>query len=86
MDWTAAAWLDEQLDAHGLSPEELSSAIKDMAERGGWAGRGTVDAHTIRRIVKNGHCPQRRVRMNIALYFGTRPELVWVKGRGRVAS
>lgn len=77
VDYHAASRLTELREAEGLSPEALAQAIKARAPHEPWGDRGTVDAHTIRRIEREGHVPRERVRFVLARYFGLLPHELW---------
>lgn len=86
IDYRAADRLRELREDAGLSQEGLATAIKRKALAEGWlreGGHGTVNAFTIRRIEKDGHCPSERKRLVIALYFDTRPSTIWAPSNRR---
>lgn len=78
VDYHAAALIAELREEQGLSQEGLARAIRRKAEGERWFKiHGAVDAFTIRRIERDGHCPSERVRLVIALYFGRQPREIW---------
>lgn len=77
IDHRAAARLVEERELRGLSPEGLSLAIKRASRNAPWGERGAVDAHTIRRIERDGHVPSERIRFVIASFFGHLPHEIW---------
>jgi len=69
-----------------LSQEGLARAIQREARSRGWFKlHGAVNAFTIRRIERDGHCPSERVRLVIALYFGCQPRDIWEPQNRRTA-
>lgn len=77
-DHRAASRLVELRELNGInSPEALAQAIRVAALAQPWGEKGTVDAHTIRRIERFGHVPGARIRFVIAHYFGLRPDELW---------
>lgn len=77
-DYRAAERVQELREAAGLSQEGLAAAIKREAKSRGWYKlHGAVDAYTVRRIERDGHCPSERVRLVIALYFECQPREIW---------
>lgn len=78
IDIYAAQDLKRMRKERGLSPEDLADEICLVAAREGWGKRGTVDAHTIRRIERYGHVPGDRVCFVLASYFGKVPHEVWI--------
>jgi DNA-binding XRE family transcriptional regulator len=77
-DHFAATRLIELREQAGLSQEGLAQALKRKAREEGWYKlHGAVDAFTIRRIERDGHCPSERVRMVIALFFDCQPRDIW---------
>lgn len=78
IDTYAAGRLTELRESQGLSPEALAYEINRAALTKGFGRRGAVDAHTIRRIERQGHVPGVRVAFVIASYFGMVPHELWV--------
>lgn len=77
-DFHAATTVRDLRESAGKSQEALARDIRRMAETNGWFRvHGAVDAFTIRRIERDGHCPSERVRFVIALYFGQQPRDIW---------
>lgn len=77
-DIYAAEKLCNLREAKGLSQEALANAIRQFAKDNDWYKTyGAVDAFTIRRIERDGHCPSERVRFVIATFFGTTPGKLW---------
>lgn len=79
IDTYASQKLRELREEQGLSPEALAAQIAAQSLNQGWGGRGTVDAHTIRRVERYGHVPSTRVRFVLASYFGLRPSSIWLE-------
>jgi len=78
IDFHAAQLLTEMREERGLSPEALAQQIAVRRDIAGLpTGRGTVDAHTIRRIERHGHVPGPRVAFVLAAFFGMRPNELW---------
>lgn len=78
IDHRAADELRELREFNGYnSPEDLAKAIRVKAKTEPWGERGTVDAHTIRRIERHGHKPGPRARFVLAHFFGLRPNQLW---------
>lgn len=73
---TAARQIRKLREQRGLVPESLAAAICRFAEAKQWE-IGTVDASTIREIENTGHIPGPRVRLVLALFFGTVPHRIW---------
>lgn len=84
IDHVAARRLTDLREAAGHSPESLALAIRDAAGRNAWGERGTVDAHTIRRIEREGHVPGVRVRFVVAHFFDLPPHRLW-QSRNKMA-
>ena len=79
-DRTAAERLAELREDRGLSQEGLALAVAQIAMANGWlkpGGIGKVDADTIRRIERDGHCPSERVRLVLALFLGVQIREIW---------
>jgi DNA-binding XRE family transcriptional regulator len=79
-DYVAADRVVELREARGLSQEGLANAIAQVARERGWlkpGGIGRVDADTIRRIERDGHCPLERVRLVVALFFEVPIRDIW---------
>ena len=87
LDFHAASKLVELREERGLSQERLAAEIKRYAKEQGWfSAHGAVDAFTIRRIERDGHCPSERVRLVIALFFGLSPSDIWSPANRRRAA
>lgn len=86
IDIHAAERIREMREARGMSPEALASDITRRAMSEGWGTRGTVNAHTIRRIEAQGHVPGPRVAFVLASYFGLAPHQVWEPANRRLAN
>jgi ribosome-binding protein aMBF1 (putative translation factor) len=85
IDIHAAQRIQEMREARGLSPEALAADIATHALSAGWGRRGSVDAHTIRRIERHGHVPGPRVAFVMASYFGMPPHELWEARNRRAA-
>lgn len=83
IDIHAAERIVEMREARGLSPESLADDISRHALTNGWGVRGSVNAHTIRRIERKGHVPGPSVAFVIASYFETVPHDIWRAGNRR---
>lgn len=83
IDHYAAQRVRDMREERGLSPEALSREISSMAASAGWGTRGSVDAHTIRRIERRGHVPGPRIAFVLASYFGLKPHELWVPANRR---
>ncbi len=78
VDYIAAERLADLREQRGLSREALAADIRRVAvEQGSFRVHGAVDAFTIRRIERDGHCPSERVRLVIARYFELNPKDIW---------
>lgn len=80
IDNVAAQRLAELREDRGFSQEGLASAIRKHALAQGWLkpnGLGAVDADTIRRIERDGHCPSERVRLVLSLFFEVPIREIW---------
>lgn len=85
-DHRAADRLRELREDAGLSVEGLATAIRTKARSEGWTkpgGHGAIDAFTLRRIERDGHCPSERKRLVLALYFGLGPRDLWMPANRR---
>lgn len=82
IDTYAADRIREMRDQRGLSPEALAREISKASRAHGWE-RGSVDAHTIRKIEGTGHVPTTRVRFVVSSYFGLLPHELWEPWRKR---
>lgn len=80
VDPEAALLLQELIESRGYSPEQLAEAITERSKQNGWE-RGTVDAHTIRRVLSHSHVPGVRVRLVIATFFDRPPHEIWKPSR-----
>jgi transcriptional regulator with XRE-family HTH domain len=83
-DRYAAGFIAELREERGLSAEGLANEIRAARVKDA-RGRdlGTVDAHTIRRIERDGHVPTPRVKLLIATFFGERMTDIWRPRSGR---
>lgn len=84
IDIHAAGRITEMRESRGMSPEALALDIADHAASEGWGQRGAVNAHTIRRIERQGHVPGPRVAFVMASYFGMTPHELWLAQNKRV--
>lgn len=84
IDVHGAQRLADLRESRGLSPEALSAEIATAAVAAPWGRRGSVDAHTIRRIERYGHVPGPRVAFVLASYFDLQPHELWQPGNRRV--
>lgn len=86
VDYHAARRIKAMREELGLSsPEALAHEIRLQAVIADWGRRGTVDAHTIRRIEKRGHVPSIRIQFVLAMFFGVRMRELWLPGAAQPA-
>lgn len=83
VDFAAAQRIREMREAQGYSPEALAAAIRDAAQTAPWGDRGAVDAHTVRRIEREGHVPGPRVMFVLARFFDLTPHELWLPRSSR---
>lgn len=83
IDHYASQRLRDMRESRGLSPEALAQEIAAKAKSAGWGCRGTVDAHTIRRIERRGHVPGPRIAFVVAAYFDLVPHELWLPANRR---
>lgn len=78
VDYIAADRVRNLREDRGLSVEGLAKAIKLAGNADQWGQvHGAVDAFTLRRVEREGHCPSERVRLVLALFFGIDRRDLW---------